>query len=84
MFNIHVPFRYFGSGWGLLSTTPCYFISVSTLCLVEVSVCVCVVLYDTLTFDLVHTEVPFDNGKVVGMWYVGNIVYTVGQVVYLQ
>ena len=24
------------------------------------------------------TEVPFENGKVVGLWYVGNTVYTVG------
>jgi hypothetical protein len=33
-------------------------------------------LYDTLT------EVPFETGKVVGLWYVGNTVYTVGMLFY--
>ena len=36
-------------------------------------------MYDVLTSVLAHIEVPFENGKIVGMWYVGNMVYTVGQ-----
>jgi hypothetical protein len=39
-----------------------------------------------ITFDssLNHTltEVPFESGKVVGLWYVGNTVYTVGRLFY--
>ena len=43
----------------------------------------CYIIYTiVIIFDgsLIHipTEVPFETGKVVGLWYVGNTVYTVG------
>ena len=34
-----------------------------------------------ITYTHTLTEVPFETGKVVGLWYVGNTVYTVGMLI---
>ena len=31
-----------------------------------------------IMYIYIYTEVPFESGKVIDIWYVGNTVYTVG------
>ena len=41
----------------------------------HVCVCVCVCVF--MCIMCLYTEIAFENGKVFGIWYVGNTVYTV-------
>ena len=45
--------------------------------------CYIVIIFDS-SLNHTHplTEVPFETGKVVGLWYVGNTVYTVSMLFY--